>query len=97
MAQKKGGRLNARDRRDKRRAQKIWLDCFRTDGVTMPDPREVIAAALKRERQETGFGAVNWFLFNTRGAKAKAKREIAQKYCTRKHCGRNCTKSRKGA
>lgn len=47
--------------------------------------RDLIAAALKHEREEAGMGAINWFLFSEKSTKAKAKRLIAQKYCTRKH------------
>lgn len=80
------------DRRDRRRAEKIALmiDAKYWNGhsglVTVS--MQLIAAALKREREEAGMGAINWFLFSEKSTKAKAKRAIAQKYCTRKHLDR---------
>lgn len=72
------------DRRDKRRAQEL-LKAAKWERLTYDDLIAPIAAALKRERDETGMSAVNWFLFSERSTKAKAKRAIAQKYCKRKH------------
>lgn len=61
--------------------------------LTVVIVRNLIAAAIKNTREETGMAAVNWFLFKDRGTTAKVKRAIAQKYCTRKHCsGRDCRK-----
>lgn len=75
------------DRRDRRRAKKLlFVDVKGAHPYpSLDDIVPFVAAALKRERDETGMGAINWFLFSDRGTKAKAKRAIAQKYCTRKH------------
>lgn len=77
------------DRRDKRRAKKIIADVLDMhcawDDEQLKDAIPAIAAALKRERDETGMSAVNWFLFSERGTKESTKRAIAQKYCKRKH------------
>lgn len=82
------------DRRDRRRARKVWKEIWRGNYIK-PGVLTIIAAALKREREETSMAAVNWFLFKDRATTAKAKRAIAQKYCTRKHCsGRNCSRPR---
>ena len=62
--------------------------------ATKNNPVDVISAALKREREEAGMGAINWFLFSKDNT-AKAKREIAQKYCTRKHVERAHGKAKK--
>lgn len=72
--------MSTLDRRDIRRARAvIKMIEAGTFGVT------AIAHALKRERDETGMGAINWFLFGERGTKESTKRAIAQKYCKRKH------------
>lgn len=66
------------DRRDLRRAKGIvaaWIEDSRPDGGLVPK----IAAALKREREETGFGAMKWFLFSDQKEKARARVQLAAK------------------
>jgi len=68
------------DRRDRRRA----YACLRnarlpetlvTDGVCVP----ILAAALKREREDTGMAAMQWYLFSDRNERRKVKRAIEKK------------------
>lgn len=67
--------MNKLDRRDRRRAQKVvaaWIEDSRPDGGLVPK----IAAALKREREDTGMAAMRWYLFSDRNERAKVKRAI---------------------
>lgn len=65
--------MNKLDRRDRRRAQKIvraWIEDSRPDGGLVPK----IAAALKREREDSGTAAMWWFLFSSKAERANARR-----------------------
>lgn len=62
------------DRRDRIRARAIWR---RASGRHIPEGEEwaisIIAAALKREREEAGFAAVGYFFAKSRQAAARRK------------------------
>ena len=84
------------ERRDRRRARALVRKINSLAMPTVPGFVAIIAAAMKREREETGFGAVKALLFTDSAGRSKTRRQIAQAYCTRKHCsGRNCSKTRK--
>ena len=63
------------DRRDKRRARAL-LRAAKWERCTYDDLVAPIAAALKRERQNTGMAALQWFLFSDRKERQRVKRVI---------------------
>ncbi len=73
------------ERRDRRRAKALWR-AFCQDNLFNPpwvinfEPSAVlfIAAALKRERDETSMAAAQWFLFSGKNEKAKVKRVLSK-------------------
>lgn len=54
------------ERRDRRRARKIVADWWSERDSTEDTLVERLAAALKRERDETSMAATQWFLFSMR-------------------------------
>ena len=73
--------MNNLRRRDQRRAMsvaskfggKAWAKACGNRYLST-----LIAEALCREREETGFGAMNWFLFSGKNERAKVKRACAK-------------------
>lgn len=71
--------MTALEKRDRRRAYAALRNArlpesLVTDGVTAP----IIAAALKREREETSMAAAQWFLFSGATERAKVKRVFSK-------------------
>lgn len=66
--------MNKLDRRDRRRATKIMRIALKaSDGATVHwgDLIPIIAAALKKEREDSGTAAMWWFLFSAKDRKAR--------------------------
>jgi hypothetical protein len=77
--------MNKLDARDRRRAEKIMSDKrIYLGGAALSKEwmenwtgvRNLIAAALKKERQDSGMAAMQFFLFSNRNDREKAKRAI---------------------
>lgn len=69
------------ERRDRRRARKVMADALKVSpGITAhwSDVVSLIAAALRREREETSMAAAQWFLFSGKNEKAKVKRVLSK-------------------
>lgn len=65
--------MNKLDRRDRRRALSL---INKGHNLLDEDLVPLIAAALKREREDTGMAAMKFFLFSDRNERAKVKRAI---------------------
>lgn len=67
------------EQRDRRRATRI---VFKWRGWRMENEadelRDMIAAALRREREETSMSAAHWFLFAGKNERAKVKRVVSK-------------------
>lgn len=68
------------ERMDRRRARAVWKQIRGGDYVAGEPSSGIswIAAALKREREETSMAAAQWFLFSGKNEKAKVKRVLAK-------------------
>ena len=65
--------MNKLDRRDRMRARKVIQHIHDYGDMSSLD---IIAAALKREREDTGMACMRWYLFSDRNERAKVKSAI---------------------
>ena len=72
-------KLAARDRRRAARIATVIDTFYWVGGVDKLDKsRDLIAAALKREREETSMAAAQWFLFADKNQRARVKRFLSK-------------------
>ena len=71
--------MTSLDRRDRRRAMQVMDSMNAEPDLNVVKVRDLIVAALKETRVETGIGTMKWFLFSSKPERAKAKRAIQAK------------------
>jgi len=83
--------MTALEKRDRRRAKAAMIAADRGLGWLF-----AIAAALKREREETSMAAAQWFLFAGKNQKAKVKRHLSKSGATANFEARKAAPEPKG-